>query len=68
MNGYNAEACSSCAAPAAAVLLEDHGHVIAAACARHRARLIEAWTPALFVLEVRQLSRTRTAAPAPTPR
>lgn len=63
MNSYADEVCSSCAAPSAAVLLEDHGHVIDAACARHRPQLIEAWTPALFVLEVRQLSRTRTAAP-----
>lgn len=63
MNSYADEPCSSCQTPAAAVLLENHGHVIDAACARHRPQLVEAWTPALFVLEVRQLSRTPTAAP-----
>lgn len=75
MNGYDAELCSTCSEPAAAVLLEDHGHVLAAACGRHGGRLVEAWTPALFVLEVvrrrqskadgRTITHPATIAPRP---
>lgn len=49
---YSAERCS-CGAPAAVVVLDDHGYVHAAACRSHRGATIStAITPALYVIEV----------------
>lgn len=49
---YSAEPCTTCGEPIVGALLDDHGFVIEAACARHRNYLAGRWVAGAFVIEI----------------
>ncbi len=49
---YSTEVCATCGDVAVGALLDDHGFVIEAACARHRGALALAFVDGAFVIDV----------------